>query len=157
MAEYLPFVQRATWVCLFISSILIVDFFLPHRNADDSVEEAFVIKRSRSRYSTPFWHFKTVKGREFEVETGYADVLLSGTSINIESSLLFNIPRYINTTSSTIRVTKSIYGNFFFAPLALFVLALCGYLFRNKIETSFNLGVGCILVLGLNGIIVLLL
>jgi curved DNA-binding protein CbpA len=157
MAEYLPFVQRGTLACLFISSILIVDFILPHRNADDSVEEAFMIKRSRSRYATPFWHFKTVKGREFEVETSYSDILMSGASVNIESSLLFNIPRYINTTSETIRVTKSIYGNFFFAPLALFVLALCGYLFRNKIETSFNLGIGCILVLGLNGIIVLLL
>jgi curved DNA-binding protein CbpA len=156
MAEYLPFVQRATWVCLFISSILIVDFVLPHRNADDSVE-AFMVKRNRTKYGTTFWHFKTVKGKEFEVETDYSDILMSGTSINIESSLLFNIPRYINTTSETIRVTKSIYGNFFFAPLALFVLALGGYLFRNKIETSFNLGIGCILVLGLNGIIVLLL
>lgn len=157
MAEYLPIVQRATWVCLIISSILIIDFALPHRNTDDSVEEAYLVKRSRSRYATTFWHFTTIKGKQFEVEQDYSKFLQPGASINIESSLLFNVPRYINTISETIRISKTLYGNFFFAPLTLFVVAFCGYLFRNKIETSFNLGIGCILLLGLNGILVLLL
>jgi curved DNA-binding protein CbpA len=158
MAGYLPYMQRATWFCLFLSTILIIDFVLPHRDADDSIVEAFFIKKTSGRYGgSKFWRFTTEKGQDFEVEADHSTTLTSGASINIESSMLFNVPRYINTTSQTIRVTKTLYGNFFFAPILLFVLAFCGYLFRNKIETSFNLGVGCILVLGLNGLLVLLL
>lgn len=157
MADYLPYIQRATWFCLFVSSVLMIDFALPHRDTDDSIENAYTIRRNNTRYGTNLWRFETQKGRTLEVEQEHSRYLAKGSSINIESSLLFDIPRYINTTSETIRITKSIYGNFIFAPLALFVLAIIGYFARNKIETSFNIGVTCILVLGLNGVIILLL
>lgn len=157
MADYLPFVQRATWVCLFISSIAMIDFILPHRDSNDTVERGFVRQSKARRYSATYWNFETRAGRNIEVELTNAESLEPGASINIESSLLFDIPRYVNTKTQTVRVAKSIYGNFFFAPVGLFILAVLGYFFRNNIETSFNLGVGCLLVLGLNGLIVLTL
>jgi curved DNA-binding protein CbpA len=157
MADYLPFIQRATWFCLVVSSIAMIDFVLPHRDSNDTVESGFVRTAKVGRSKSTYYNFSTRAGRNIEVEVRNAQSLEPGASVNIESSLLFDIPRYINTKNETIRVAKSIYGNFLFAPVGLFILAVLGYFFRNNIETSFNLGVSCLLVLGLNGVIVLTL
>ena len=46
-----------------------------------------------------------------------------------------------------VRIRKSIYGNFLFAPISLLVISSLGILFRRNVEYGFNFGVVSFVIL----------
>lgn len=157
MAEYLPAVHRITLFCFLISVCLLIDFVFPLRTSTELIQST----SSRTTYarnsSTTWWVIKTIKGRQVDLPFASSDFAIPGESVTIHSSYFLDFPRRVQIAEHVIRIGKSIYGNFLFAPAALLVMSSLGMIFRKNVEYAFNLGVTTFVIMVFTGIIILLL
>jgi hypothetical protein len=157
MAEYLPIARITTAVCFFISSCLFVDYVWPRKLHDEKIERT-ALRRTYSRNaSTTWWVIETDGHHVIDLPFEFSDSFPPGVSVTILTSAFFDIPTRVSGAGHVIPIKKSIYGNFIFAPAALFVLSSLGLFFRKNIEYGFNFGVISFVVLLFTIAIVLIL
>jgi hypothetical protein len=147
MVLYHPFTRKVIIITFSISIFFMVDFLLPARLTRDVIT-GLDLKTTHSRGGTDFWYIIfTKQGYAIDIQYRFSDYLRIGQPVTIVSSCLLNIPLKINVQSQQIRIWKSIYGNFIFAPIALLLTASRGMYFRKNAEYGFNMAVVNILVL----------
>jgi hypothetical protein len=157
MKEYMPWAIRITQFCFVFSLIIVVDYILPMRISPHSIVETNVRRTYTRNYATTWWVIRTDGGHVIDVPYEFSDHFATGKEIHIASTMLFNVPRRIESDTLAVRLNKSIYGNFLFAPLALLFFSTLGLFFRRNVEYGFNLSVMTFLILIFTGVLLLTL
>ena len=157
MREYMPWATRVTQFCFGFSLLILVDYILPHRVTQETIIETNVRRTYTRNYATTWWVIKTDEGHTIDVSYGLSDHFGTGREVDVSSTMLFNVPRKVESETLAVRLTKSIYGNFVFAPIALLFFSALGLFFRKNIEYGFNLSVTSFLILIFTGALLLIL
>lgn len=157
MAEYLPIVQRITLFCFLLSVCLFIDFALPLRESDEKIASTSTRRTYSRNASTTWWVIETSAGNRVDLPFEASDIAIPGESVKIHSSFFLNFPRRVQINDYVLRIGKSIYGNFIFAPAALLVMSSMGMIFRKNVEYAFNLGVTSFVIMLFTAVIILLL
>lgn len=157
MADLLPVANVVAYISFAVASLFAIDYFLPSRISSESIT-ATSKAYTRSRHnSTTWWVLTTSRGSVIDIPFGSADNFNTGDIIRIESSRLLGVPGKVHGQNETVRIRKSIYGSFSFAPIALFITSLAGIFYRKRIEYGFNTGLISLLLLGLTIVIFFLI
>ncbi|AYB32146.1 J domain-containing protein [Chryseolinea soli] len=155
MKKYLPWASKASQFCLAISLVLLIDYFLPNRITEEKIVYANTVEKAGGRYAYRGWLVETDKGRKLDFPAELMEFFQPGQPITFRSSLLFNVPRKVISGGYIHHVGMSLYGNFLFLPLSLFVISALGVYQRKKIEAGFNFGVTSTIVLVMMTLIIL--
>ena len=147
MAEYVPIARIVTLVCFIISFCVFIDFVWPRKIHEEKIERT-ALRRTYSRNaSTTWWVIETSGNHVIDLPFEFEDSFTPGLSVTIHASVFFDIPTRVEGAGQIIPIKKSIYGNFIFAPAALFIISSLGMAFRKDIEYGFNFGVISFVVL----------
>lgn len=148
MHEYMPWAIRVTVFSFVFSMLIVVDYLLPSRITEEKITETNVRRTYSRNYATTWWVMKTDGDHTIDVSYEFSDHFATGREISVTSSLLLNVPRKIESDTIAVRLKRSIYGNFLFAPAALLFFSALGLFFRKNVEYGFNLSVvsGLILI-----------
>ncbi|MBL0740096.1 DnaJ domain-containing protein [Chryseolinea lacunae] len=158
MRKYLPWAVKISKVCFVIAVCLAVDFVLPNRQHEATIQYAYRVESRAARYrGDDSWAIVTDEGKTVHLPIDLQDFFRKGERVAFRSSLLFNIPRRVQSGGYVHRIGRSLLGNFLFVPLALLVLSAAGVYLRNRVEAGFNLGVTSAIVLVLMIFIILTL
>jgi hypothetical protein len=161
MATMLPFANKIVYVSFAVSMFLAMDFLLPYRISQETIRYAAKERMYSQRSS--LWTIHTDQGKIIDLPYGISDYFLVGDMIEIRSSQFLGIPvrvagsRIADGKSGSVRIGKTIYGNFIFAPIVLLITSCFGVYHRRKIEYGFNAGVICSLILILTIVIYILI
>lgn len=155
MASLLPAANYVVYFCLAVSLFLAADYILPFASRTERIVETELRKTRRNVPSEVI--VITDRGTILEVTLEVSRAFMTGKQIHISSTRLLNIPVIFAGESGSMRVRKSIYGNFSFAPITLFLTSCFGIYHRKKIEYGFNSGVVASLVLFLTVIFYIVL
>jgi hypothetical protein len=147
MKEYMPWAVRITQFCFGFSLLILIDYLLPHRLSNEKIIETNVRRTVSRNYATTWWVMKTDARRTLDIVYEFSDHFATGREIRISSTALFNIPRKVESDTLAVRLNKSIYGNFLFAPIALLFFSTLGLIFRKNVDYGFNLSVTSFLIL----------
>lgn len=147
MREYMPWAIRITQLCFGFSLLILVDFLLPNRISHQKIIETNVRRTMTRNYATTWWVMKTDAHQTIDIAYEFSEHFATGREIDISNTWLFNVPRKVESDTLAVRLKKSIYGNFLFAPIALFFFSTLGLFFRKNIEAGFNLSVTSFLIL----------
>ncbi len=157
MREYMPLAIRATQFCFVFSLMIVLDYMLPMRVKPLEIIETNVRRTYTRNYATTWWVIRTDGGHVIDVPYEFSDHFSTGKEIEIFSTVLFDVPRRVQSDTLAVRLNKSIYGNFLFAPIALLFFSSLGLFFRDNVEVGFNLSVTSILILIFTGLLLLML
>jgi curved DNA-binding protein CbpA len=157
MREYMPWAIRITRFCFVFSLLILVDYALPYRITHEKIVETNVRRTYTRNYATTWWILKTDGERSIDIAYEFSDHFATGREIDISSTMLFNVPRRVASDTLAVKLNKSIYGNFIFAPIALLFFSLLGIYFRKNVEYGFNLSVVSFLILIFTGVLLLTL
>ena len=157
MQQYMPWSIRVTQFCFLFSLIIVVDYMLPRNVNPVTILETNVLRTYTRNYATTWWVIRTDGGQVMSVPYEFSDHFATGKEIEISSTKLFNVPRSIQSDTLALRLNKSIYGNFLFAPIALLFFSTLGLFFRKNVEYGFNLGVTSVIILIFTGVLLLML
>jgi hypothetical protein len=147
MVEYLPVMQKIILGCFFVSVLLVVDFGLPYRVSDEQVEQAAVRTTYSRNSSTTWWVITSTGGTQIDLPFEVREFFQPGQPVLISSSYLLGIPIRVKVPDREIKIKKSIYGNFLFAPVALLIISSLGMFARKNVEYGFNFGVVSFVIL----------
>jgi hypothetical protein len=147
MRLYMPWAIRITQLCFGFSMLIIVDYMLPRRVTNLEIIETNVRRTYTRNYATTWWVIRTNQGHIIDVPYEFSDHFATGKEVDVASTMLFDVPRRIASDTIAVRLNKSIYGNFLFAPLALLFFSSLGLLFRKNVEYAFNLSVTSFIIL----------
>lgn len=148
MQTYMPWAIRILQVCFAFSLLVLVDYSLPERVTKEQIVETGVRRTYSRNYATTWWVIKTDGRHTIDVTYEFSDHFAKGRNVSISSTMLFDVPRKVESDTLAVRLKKSIYGNFLFAPIALIFFSTLGLFFRKNVEYGFNLSVvsGLILI-----------
>jgi|SRR5688572_11997700 len=148
MQIYMPWAIRILQVCFIFSMLVLVDYILPTRVTQEQIVETGVRRTYSRNYATTWWVIKTDGNHTIDLTYEFSDHFANGRSVSISSTMLFDVPRKVESDTLAVRLKKSIYGNFLFAPIALIFFSALGLFFRKHVEYGFNLSVvsGLILI-----------
>ena len=155
--EYMPWATRITQFCFGFSLLILMDYVLPNRVTHQKIIETNVRRTITRNYSTTWWVIKTDRGQTIDITYEFSDHFATGREIDISNTWLFNVPRKVESDTIAVRLKKSIYGNFIFAPIALLFFSALGIFFRKNVEYGFNLSITSFLILILTSILLLML
>ncbi len=157
MKMYMPWATRITQICFGFSLLILVDYGLPLSITHQKIIETNVRRTYSRNYATTWWVMKTDGGHTIDLPYEFSDHFATGREVDLSTTRLFNVPRKVESETLAVRLKKSIYGNFLFAPIALLVFSTIGLFFRKNIEVGFNLSVVSCLILIFTGILILML
>jgi hypothetical protein len=157
MVEYLPFVQKATLFCFIISTCLLIDFVWPVRESQERIRQTSTRTTFSRNASTTWWVIETTSGKQVDLPYTASDIAIPGEAVTIHASFFLGVPRKVQIAEHVIKIGKSIYGNFIFAPAALLIFSFFGMIFRKNVEYAFHLGVTSFVILIFMGTIIMLL
>jgi hypothetical protein len=155
MQVYVPLMTKVVTFALVVSGFFFFDFILPNKTTTERIIQAASTKSRSGRGSLPQWRIMTHTGKVVEILYSHAPDFRRGTIVEVERSRFLGIVLYISNGKTSIRINKSLYGNFSFAPLALFGTAVFGWYYRWRIDYVFNAGVVSILLLMLTFVLYL--
>ncbi len=157
MREYMPWVARITQFCFLISLLIVVDYMLPmHVNSFNIVETN--LRRTYTRnFATTWWVITTDGKHVIDVPYEFSEHFAAGRRIELLTTRLLDVPRRVQSDTLAVRLNKSIYGNFLFAPIALLIFSTLGLFFRKNVDIGFNLGITSVLILIFTGVLLLIL
>ena len=120
-----------------------------------------IIETSVRRTSSATMHilvgYYNEQGHTIDLTYEFSEHFRTGDAVEVHSTLLLDIPRTVTSEDLTVRLKKSIYGNFIFAPIALLISSSLGLYYRKNIEFGFNLSVTSFVILILTTFLLLLL
>jgi hypothetical protein len=157
MREYMPWTIRITQFCFVFSLLIVVDYMMPMRVNSLEIVETNVRRTYTRNFATTWWVIRTDGGHVIDVSYEFSDHFATGRQIEIFSTRLLNVPRRLQSDTLAVRLNKSIYGNFLFAPIALLFFSTLGLFFRKNVEFGFNLGITSFLILIFTGLLLLML
>jgi curved DNA-binding protein CbpA len=138
MAKYAPYCKAISYFCFGCCLILIADFLIPYRDVVGTVKaNYFNIRRGRQSSG----HILMDNGYRVRVSEYDSHKFKAGAAMTLSFSRILNIRvQAENHTGYIAKLPVSIYGNFRFAPIALFIFSLLG-VFSKGIERVFNMAV----------------
>jgi hypothetical protein len=157
MEQYVPLMRKVVVVALVVSGVLFVDFILPNELIAEKILHSQALKSRSNRGSVAQWRIITSSGKVIDVLYSYASFFDAGDIVSIERTRILGVIRYISTDHVDVRINKSLYGNFLFAPLGLLGTAIFGWYYRWRVDYVFNAGVVSILMLMLTFVLYLIL
>lgn len=157
MRAYLPWAIRITQFCFVFSLLILIDYAFPYNLSHEKIIETNVRRTYGRNYSTTWWVIKTNGGHTIDITYDYSDHFVTGSQVDISSTMLFDVPRTIKSETLAVRLKKSIYGNFIFAPISLLFFSSLGLIFRKNVEYGFNLSVTSFLIFIFTGVLLLTL
>lgn len=144
MIRYRKYAYRMSWVAFAFCLLLAIDAALPSK----TVEEKVIHQTIDSRQRLPG------KGNDYgiTIQTNYGSRLSFGTIapgsfaqdniVGITRSRLLAIPRSVTGTDQIVeKVPATLFGNFFFLPLVLFITSGLGVYFKERTQLQNSLGV----------------
>jgi curved DNA-binding protein CbpA len=147
MAEYMPFLIRITYGCLAFSAVLLFDFILPAKIEDEKIVETQFRRFYGHRRGATYGVVITSGDHRIDINAEFSNHFVKGRDIVVQSSPLFDIPTRIESEGFAVRLRKSIYGNFIFAPVGLLFFSGLAIYFRKNVRHGFNFGITSILFL----------
>lgn len=157
MAEYLPAAQKIIFLSFTISICLLIDFVWPGRVNSEEINNTALRRTFSRNSSTTWWVIETSGGHVVDLPFNVSDHFQPGQSVIMHSSFFLDIPTKVESKEHVVKIRKSIYGNFIFAPATLLIISALGMIFRKNIEYGFNFGVISFVILLFTGAIVLIL
>ncbi|HEX6224874.1 MAG TPA: DnaJ domain-containing protein [Chryseolinea sp.] len=157
MREYMPLAIRITQFCFAFAFLIVIDYTLPLRITHEKIVETNVRRTYTRNYATTWWIMRTNEGRSIDIAYELSDHFATGREIDVSSTMLFDVPRRVESDALAVKLKKSIYGNFVFAPIALLFFSSLGLYFRKNTEYGFNLSVVSFLILIFTGVLLLML
>jgi hypothetical protein len=139
MRKWLPFVTKVAWVGCVMCIILLLDFSLP-RQVTGALVGTF---KSNTLPRAQSGIIVTASGRQFKVSGEDMTFFNKGQFFEIIESRLFSIVIEIRIPESKKKVTNlgTVYRNYFFVPVLLFVFSILGLIVKEGVESRFNLGI----------------
>jgi hypothetical protein len=156
MAEYLPWAIKTAYLCLAFSGLLLIDYILPNQVQDEKIVDYKIRRVPGFRYTVPYAVITTSGDHVIDVNPEFSDHFLKGKDVVVYSSVLLDIPVKIASGGFAVKLRKSIYGNFIFAPFGLFFFAALSIYFRKDIRHGFNFSITTILFLILTCVFLML-
>lgn len=140
MAEYLKYAILMSRVSLMFTLVLMVDYNLDYDISRLEITSTRNLYQSRGGRSV---QLQFGDGETLNVNSLTARQFTKGSTILMHKTALFNVPILMENelTHYKTKVPISVYGNFIFAPLILFITSLIGSFFWRGVEFRFNLGV----------------
>ncbi len=142
MAHFLKYLRTICLIGIGWCAFLLFDLVLPHRIIKETV-----LPESSRLYGWQFDHMPyvvvTQQGHQFPVSREGADFFPVGSVIEINTSRILNLLVKVVSEKKehTIYGLDSVYQNFLFAPIMLFIFSLFGLTLRNGIEFRFSFGI----------------
>lgn len=136
--------------CLWCS-VLVVDYIMP-ANHLESVVTTDMSKLPLASFHQPTKLLAIGSGQSFDVSSGEMKHFPLGSKVHVYSSSLLSAMIRIENHDGTFIVNNigSIYRNFSFAPILLFLGCLMGIIIRKGVEFHVNLGIVVFLLMILN-------
>lgn len=153
MEHYVPYAKKILQAAFAFCVMLVADYGLPSRIYHETVAEVYVHKGHTRRGESYRDGIVVVtnSGKRIMIALSEAQAFQPGDPLKRKTTTLLNIPiKIVNTSGYEVRSPVTIYGNFVFAPLVLFVLTILGLFVLKDVEHQFNLGVTTVFVLILN-------
>jgi hypothetical protein len=157
MSEYMPWAIWVTKFCFAFAVLLTLDYLLPNHQSYEEIIETNVRRTQSRNYATSWWVITTNKGHTIDLTYEFSEHFTTGNAVEVHSTLLLDVPRRVTSEDLTVRLKKSIYGNFIFAPAALLFFSSLGVYYRKNVEYGFNLSVTSFVILVFTAFILLLL
>ncbi len=157
MTEYMPWAILVTKFCFAFSVLITIDYLLPSHVSYEEIVETNVRRTQSRNYATSWWVITTSRGHTIDLTYEFSEHFKTGNLVEVRSTLLFDVPRRVTSDDLTVKLKKSIYGNFIFAPVALLLFSGLGVFYRKNIEYGFNLSVTSFVILIFTVFILLLL
>jgi curved DNA-binding protein CbpA len=153
MQSALPLFYKLAWFGCGLCMILWLDYILPPKVTDEQIQTHSDQTMQLIRRHQDFQLF-TDKGNHFTISVVEVKFFPSGSMVSIRSSPFLSILINLESKSTGYVLSNlaTLYGNFSFAPILLFILSILGVILKKGLEFRFNLGVVTFLVLILNGI-----
>lgn len=157
MQRSLPTLNKLSWLSMAWCMILWLDYFLPSHVQQEKIVTNIDHLIQLTRRHQDF-QLVTDKGHHFPISVLEVEYFPSGSTVKVRSSFFLSI--LINLESSSTGYVLSnlatVYRNFSFAPILLFILSLLSLVWKSGLELRFNLGVVTFLVLGLNALFLII-
>ncbi len=154
MQRSLPLLKKLAWAGCAWCMILWLDFFLP-----PTINKEMVVTDARMLRSVMLHNYKTDllltdKGHHFPIGFGDLQYFPYGSEVYVYTSRLLGILVTVESQSRNYKITNlaTIYRNFSFVPILLFLLSMLAIIRKWKTEFQFNLGVVTFLIIILNAI-----
>lgn len=139
MQKYVGVASFIAWAGCVLCLVLVIDFNLSYKMTRDTVQtfQSGGYGRARGNYLI------THAGRSIKVSSRDVQKFQLGQSVEIIESRIFSILVDIFLPDTNTHVTNlgTVYRNFGFVPLFLFVFSALGAIRRGGIEFRFNLGI----------------
>jgi hypothetical protein len=146
METHLRYAQLASRLALLFAAVLLADYSM------EGEKTAQVITATEKRIGNESIRLEMREGNAFTLGGKSVGEFGQGASVSLYTSPIFKVPTQIENDVTHFRagLPITIYGNFFFGPILLFITALVGSFYWKGIEFRFNLGVMNALLMILN-------
>lgn len=145
MRDSLKYVIWISRIGLVFTTLFFVDFFLPYRQIDDSIEKIRVVRSSR----TDAYHIiNTGSGHEIKVYEFRAGDFEDHRRIHLLVTRIFGSVMSVSNSSGTFKAWVAyMYSSLIFFPIGVFVSSLLALIYRKKVEFCFNLNLATLMLL----------
>lgn len=137
--NYVHLAVKVSWAGCFLCFFLLLDFFLPHRVINDTVQGLY----SKGFGRTSSHVVVSASGKEIKI--GFEDLhtMERGKPIEITETLItaIAIKIYVPEKSYTITSMATLYRTYIFVPLLLLITSVLGLVIQTKVELRFNFGI----------------
>ncbi len=146
MKSHLHYAQLASRLALLFAAVLLADYSM------EGEKTTQVITVAEKRLGNESIRLEIREGTAFALGGKSIGEFEQGATVSLYTSSIFKVPIQIenNVTHFRAGLPISIYGNFFFGPILLFITALVGSFYWKGVEFRFNLGVMNALLVILN-------
>ncbi len=157
MQHSLPFLNKLSWLSMACCMILWLDYFLPPNVQEErvitNIDQLIQLTRRHQDFK-----LATDKGHHFTISVAEVEYFPTGSTVHVRSSFFLSILINLESPSTGYVLSNlaTVYRNFSFAPILLFVLSMLSMVWKSGLEFRFNLGVVTFLVLILNGIFLMI-
>ncbi len=146
MKEYLPRIVLITKTLLVISALLFIDYILPRQQVKEQFERHQFKTSSRRSGGNTHAIIYTQQGSSFRLEADEFDIISGMDTIMLGKSWLLREITEVKSGQQRARIFASIYGGFFFAPLALIIFSVVAFWYRKNVSKGFNMGITAALI-----------
>ncbi|MBL7853978.1 MAG: DnaJ domain-containing protein [Cyclobacteriaceae bacterium] len=137
MVRYLPYFHWLCWVGLTFSCAFGLDFLLPRNTTIENIDHSYAVRRKR--HSSPTYVHITESGKKFKSTDTY---IPAGTVVTLDHTKLFSTVINVKFDNQQM-FTGYVYRELSFFPIILFLAAVLGIVFKNRVEMALNASLIC--------------
>ncbi len=145
MRDSLKYVIWISRVGLVFTTLFFIDYFLPYRQIDDSIEEIRVMRSSRA---DPYHIIETGSGQEIKVYEFRASEFDDLRIIHLAETLICGSVMSVSNSSGTFKAWVAyLYSSMVFFPIGVFLTSSLALIYRKRVEFCFNLNLSTLILL----------